>query len=179
MIHEYIFLLAIGWCLGLAELAHQFGLSMEIGAFIAGISLANSPIAQYIATNLRPLRDFFLILFFFTIGAGFNLGLVGSIIAPAMLLASFVIVFKPIVYRLLLSFAGESKELSWEVGVRLGQTSEFSLLIAFIAYSLNLISEQASLVIQATAILTFLVSTYIVVFRYPSPIAVSDRLRRD
>ncbi|MCG8315646.1 MAG: cation:proton antiporter [Pseudomonadales bacterium] len=177
--HEYIFLLAIGWCLGLAELAHQFGLSMEIGAFIAGISLANSPIAQYIATNLRPLRDFFLILFFFTIGAGFNLGLVGSILAPAILLASFVIILKPIVYRLLLKFAGESKELSWEVGVRLGQTSEFSLLIAFIAYSLKLISEEASLVIQATAIITFLVSTYIVVFRYPSPIAVSDRLRRD
>lgn len=177
--HEYIFLLAIGWCLGLAELAKQFGLSLEIGAFIAGISLANSPIAQYIATSLRPLRDFFLILFFFTIGAGFNLGLLGAIVVPATLLAACVLIFKPLVYRFLLKLAGESKELSWEVGVRLGQTSEFSLLIAFIAYTLNLIGEEASLVIQATAIITFLVSTYIVVFRYPSPIALSDRLRRD
>lgn len=177
--HEYIFLLAIGWCLGLAELAKQFGLSLEIGAFIAGISLANSPIAQYIATSLRPLRDFFLILFFFTIGAGFNLGLVGDIIAPALLLAACVLIFKPVIYQLLLRFVGESKELSWEVGVRLGQTSEFSLLIAFIAYSFGVIGEQASLLVQATAIITFLVSTYIVVFRYPSPIAISDRLRRD
>ncbi|MCG8673290.1 MAG: cation:proton antiporter [Pseudomonadales bacterium] len=177
--HEYIFLLAIGWCLGLAEMAHQFGLSLEIGAFIAGISLANSPIAQYIATNLRPLRDFFLILFFFTIGAGFNLGLLGSILAPSLLLAISVLIFKPVIYRFLLKLTGESKDLSWEVGVRLGQTSEFSLLIAFIAFSLNLIGEEASLVIQATAIITFLVSTYIVVFRYPSPIAISDRLRRD
>lgn len=177
--HEYIFLLAIGWCLGLAELAHQFGLSLEIGAFIAGISLANSPIAQYIASNLRPLRDFFLILFFFTIGAGFNLNLLGNILAPALLLAGTVLAFKPIIYRFLLKLSGEPKDLSWEVGVRLGQTSEFSLLIAFIAYSLNLIGEEASLVIQATAIITFLVSTYIVVFKYPSPIAVSDRLRRD
>lgn len=177
--HEYIFLLAIGWCLGLAELAKHFSLSIEIGAFIAGISLANSPIAQYIATSLRPLRDFFLILFFFTIGAGFNLGLLTEIIGPALLLAASVLAFKPIIYRLLLKWVGESRELSWEVGVRLGQTSEFSLLIAFIAYSLGFIGEEASLVIQATAILTFLVSTYIVVFRYPSPIAISDRLRRD
>ena len=62
--HEYIFLLAIGWCLGLAEAAGALGLSEEIGAFIAGISLATSPISQYIAVSLKPLRDFFLILFF-------------------------------------------------------------------------------------------------------------------
>ena len=62
--HEYIFLLAIGWCLGLAEGAKLLGLSEEIGAFIAGITIATSPISQYIAVNLKPLRDFFLILFF-------------------------------------------------------------------------------------------------------------------
>ena len=65
--HEYIFLLALGWCLGLAELSEALGLSAEIGAFIGGISLATSPIAQYIALNLKPLRDFFLILFFFSL----------------------------------------------------------------------------------------------------------------
>ena len=57
--HEYIFLLSIGWCLGMAELAIWLGLSAEIGAFIAGISIASSPIAQYIAISLKPLRDFF------------------------------------------------------------------------------------------------------------------------
>ncbi|MBT5388170.1 MAG: cation:proton antiporter, partial [Porticoccaceae bacterium] len=67
-IGEYVFLLAIGWCLGLAELAEIIGLSREIGAFVAGIALATSPIAQYIAINLKPLRDFFLILFFFSLG---------------------------------------------------------------------------------------------------------------
>ncbi|PCJ30215.1 MAG: sodium:proton antiporter [Moraxellaceae bacterium] len=177
--HEYIFLLAIGWCLGLAVLAEHFQLSLEIGAFIAGISLANSPIAQYIAINLKPLRDFFLILFFFAIGANFNLGLVGDIIIPATLLAGAVIVLKPLVFAKLLTQLGESKKLSWEVGFRLGQTSEFSLLIAYIASSLHYIGDEASTMIQATAILTFLLSTYIIVFSYPSPIAVSDRLRRD
>jgi len=177
--HEYIFLVAIGWCLGLAQLAESFQLSLEIGAFIAGITLANSPIAQYIATNLRPLRDFFLILFFFSIGAGFNLHLLSSIAVPAVILAASTLLLKPLVYSRLLRWSGESKELSLEVGFRLGQTSEFSLLIAYIASSLHFIGEQASLVIQATAIITFLASTYLVVFKYPSPIAVSDRLRRD
>lgn len=62
--HEYVFLMALGWCMGMAELAETLGLSREIGAFIAGITLAASRISQYIALNLKPLRDFFLILFF-------------------------------------------------------------------------------------------------------------------
>ncbi len=73
--HEYIFLLTIAWCLLGSSAAHAIGLSYEIGAFIAGVSLATSPIAQYIAEHLKPLRDFFLILFFFTVGASLNLGL--------------------------------------------------------------------------------------------------------
>jgi predicted Kef-type K+ transport protein len=69
--------------------------------------------------------------------------------------------------------------MGWEIGFRLGQISEFSLLIAFIATAEALISENASHLIQATAILTFLISSYIVVFRYPTPIAVTAKLRRD
>ncbi len=177
--HEYIFLVAIGWCLGMAEIAHLVGLSAEIGAFVAGVSLATSPISQYIAESLKPLRDFFLILFFFSIGASFNLGLLGDIILPSLVLAVLVITLKPVVFRLLLGRNSESRELAWEVGFRLGQTSEFSLLIAYLAAGTALIGQEASHVIQATAILTFLLSSYIVVFNYPSPIAVSDKLRRD
>ena len=176
---EYIFLVAIGWCLGLAELAEVMGLSSEIGAFIAGIALATSPIAQFIAISLKPLRDFFLILFFFSIGAGFNLGVLGEVIIPAVLLAALVLVVKPVTFRFLLARISESNTLAWEIGFRLGQISEFSLLIAYIATSIALIGERASVLIQATAILTFLASSYLVVFRYPTPIAVSDELRRD
>lgn len=177
--HEYIFLLAIGWCLGLAEAAQMAGLSAEIGAFVAGVSIATSPIAQYIATSLKPLRDFFLILFFFSIGASFNLSLINEILLPSIILAVLVIGLKPLVFRFLLSRISESKALAWEVGFRLGQISEFSLLIAYIATSAALIGQEASHVIQATAILTFLLSTYVVIFNFPSPIAVSDKLRRD
>ncbi|MFY0678642.1 MAG: cation:proton antiporter [Neptuniibacter sp.] len=177
--HEYIFLLAIGWCLGLAEIASLAGLSAEIGAFVAGVSVATSPISQYIATSLKPLRDFFLILFFFSIGASFNLSLVGLIAVPAIILALLVLGLKPVIFRFLLSRISESPKLGWEVGFRLGQISEFSLLIAYIAAGAAMIGEEASHVIQATAILTFLLSSYVVIFNFPSPIAVSDELRRD
>ena len=73
-----IFLLAIGWCLGVAEAASALGLSEEIGAFIAGVTIATSPISLYIADHLKPLRDFFLILFFFSLGAGFHMDLLGG-----------------------------------------------------------------------------------------------------
>jgi Kef-type K+ transport system membrane component KefB len=174
-----IFLIAIGWCLGLSELAYMVGLSHEIGAFIAGVSVATSPIALYIANHLKPLRDFFLILFFFSIGAEFQLGLLGDVIIPSLILAGVVLIAKPIVFKVLLGRISESSEKSWEIGFRLGQISEFSLLIAFLASSQALISQNASHVIQATAIITFLISSYLVVFRYPTPIAVSDKLRRD
>ncbi len=177
--HEYIFLLAIGWCLGLAEGAKLLGLSEEIGAFIAGITIATSPISQYIAVNLKPLRDFFLILFFFSVGARFDLTLLGQVLAPTLVLAALVLGLKPVVYRFLLKGVSEKRPLAWDLGFRLGQSSEFSLLIAYVAVAGALISEQASLLIQATTIITLLVSSYIVVLNYPTPIAISDRLRRD
>jgi Kef-type K+ transport system membrane component KefB len=177
--HEYIFLLAIGWCLGLAEGAKLLGLSEEIGAFIAGITIATSPISQYIAVNLKPLRDFFLILFFFSVGARFDLALLSQVLAPALVLAALVLSLKPVVYRFLLKGVSEKRSLAWDLGFRLGQSSEFSLLIAYVAVASAMITEQASLLIQATTIITLLVSSYIVVLNYPTPIAISDRLRRD
>lgn len=177
--HEYIFLLAIGWCLGVAETAHLIGLSAEIGAFVAGISIATSPISQYIAANLKPLRDFFLILFFFAVGARFDLGMLAAVWRPALALALLVLILKPVVYRFLLKGVSERRELAWDLGFRLGQASEFSLLIAYIALDAGLIAVHTSLTIQAATIITLLVSSYIVVFNYPTPIAITERLRRD
>ncbi len=177
--HEYIFLLAIGWCLGLSEAAHAMGLSAEIGAFIAGITIATSPISQYIAVNLKPLRDFFLILFFFSVGARFDLGLLGAVLVPALVLSVLVLGLKPVVYRFLLKGVSEKRLLAWDLGFRLGQLSEFSLLIAYVAATGALISTEASMLIQAATIITLVISSYIVVMNYPNPIAISDKLRRD
>jgi Kef-type K+ transport system membrane component KefB len=177
--HEYIFLIAIGWCLTIAQLATYFGLSLEIGAFIAGVSLATSPIAQYIAESLRPLRDFFLVLFFFSVGAQLNIDLIPQVWLPAVLLAALLIGIKPLVFGSLLKVQGEESDVAWEVGYRLGQASEFSLLLSYIAISNALVSAEAALVMQFSTVLTLVVSSYFVIFRYPSPIAPNPKLRRD
>ncbi len=176
--HEFIFLAAIGWCLAVASGAKAIGLSLEIGAFVAGVSMATSPIAQYIAESLRPLRDFFLVMFFFSVGAAVHFDLLIQVAVPTLVLALLLIGLKPVVFRWLITLQGDSTKVAWEAGVRLGQTSEFSLLVAYLATSLTLMSEPASHVVQGATVLTFIISTYIVIFRYPSPIAVSDRLRR-
>jgi len=179
LFHEYLFLMAIGWCLGLAELGAYLGLSKEMGAFVAGITLATHPVAQFMTEKLKPIRDFFLVLFFFTLGAGFKLHVLADIWAYALILSSLVIVIKPITFKLLLKQQSEKDNLSWDIGFRLGQISEFSLLITYLAIASNLMGENAAHTIQATAVITFIVSTYIVIFKYPNPIAPSSRLRRD
>ncbi len=176
---EYVFLLSIGWCLGLSVLALQLGLSEDIGAFVAGVALASSPISLFIAESLKPLRDFFLVMFFFSVGATFNFGYGAQVLIPALILSTMMLVFKPLCFSLFLYKAGEKKAVSKEVGIRLGQASEFSLLVASIALTTNLISEVASNLIQATTILTFIVSSYVVVLKYPTPMSFSDKMRKD
>ena len=178
-IQEYVFLTAIGWCLGVAQLGAWLGLSYEMGAFIAGVALASSPIATFVAESLKPLRDFFLIMFFFALGAGFDLAVLPIIAVPALVLAVAMLIIKPLVFRLVLRRQGETEKMSDEVGVRLGQISEFSLLIAALALSVGILSERASFLIQAATLVSFVVSSYIIMLRYPTPIAVSDSLRRD
>lgn len=176
---EYVFLLSIGWCLGLSLLANIIGLSEDIGAFVAGVALAASPISLFIAESLKPLRDFFLVMFFFSVGATFNFSYAAQVMIPALLLSGLMLFLKPIAFSLLLNKIGEKKEVAREVGIRLGQASEFSLLVASIALSSKLISDVASNLIQATTIITFIVSSYVVVLRYPTPMSLSDKLRKD
>ena len=178
VIQEYVFLLAVGWCLGLAQIAEALGLSLELGAFIAGVTLATSPIALFLAEALRPLRDFVLVLFFFTVGAGLNLALVPSILMPALAFSALVLLAKPVIYRVLLDPFKEQGSLAWEVGFRLGQISEFSLLLVLLAGQAALLSEGAITTIQTVAVMTFILSSYVVVLRYPTPIALDERLRR-
>jgi len=178
-IQEYIFLITIGWCLGMAELATYLSLSHEIGAFIGGIVLATSPIARFIAESLKPVRDFFLVIFFFALGASLDLNIVYTVLIPSLILAATMLTIKPFLFKYLMVKVGEQTDLSLEMGFRLGQISEFSLLIAVVALNTGVISDKASYLIQSATIMTFIVSSYFIVLKYPTPIAVSDRLRRD
>ena len=178
-IHEYIFLLAIAWCLGVAEFANYIGLSHEIGAFIAGVTLASSPIALFITERLKPLRDFFLIIFFFSLGASFDVTLINEIYLPAIILALIAVIIKPLVFSFLLTFEGEKNKISNETGIRLGQISEFSLLISVLALNSGFIREDIASLIQLSVLISFILSSYIIVLKYPTPISSNDSLRRD
>ncbi|MDT8410086.1 MAG: cation:proton antiporter [Wenzhouxiangellaceae bacterium] len=176
---EYIFLTAIGWCMAMAVIGKAVGLSHEIGAFIAGVAIAASPVSRFIAETLKPLRDFFLVVFFFALGAGFEMSLLGQVMWPALTLAIVMLLVKPLVFSKLFRFQKERASVSREIGIRLGQVSEFSLLVAVVGLQSGLMTAQASYIVQATTILTFIFSTYWIVLKVPSPIAVSDELRRD
>lgn len=180
-IQEYVFLVVIGWCLGMAEFATLLGLSHETGAFIAGVAAAASPISAFVAEILKPLRDFFLVIFFFSVGAAYDWRALTdplAVLLPALLLAGFALLLKPWLFRVLLLRAGEKPVRAKEVGVRMANVSEFSLLIAVLALSAGVIGADASYVIQTTTLLTFIASSYWIVLFYPSPMAVKDELRQ-
>ncbi len=178
-IQEFIFVVTIGWCLGIAQLAASFNLTHEIGAFLAGVVFAANPIALFISEMLKPLRDFFLVLFFFSLGATFHIEIAKAVMFPAVLLAALLLIIKPVIFKFLLEHTSETPQDSREIGYRLGQVSEFSLLIAVLAIDMHIISMSAGYLIQVCTLLTFIASSYAVVFKYPTPVAVSDELRRD
>jgi len=178
-IQEYIFLIAIGWCMAVAVIGHALGMSYEIGAFIAGVAIATSPVSRFIAETLKPLRDFFLVVFFFSLGARFDMSLLPQIFWPAVTLAVLLMLVKPLTFALLFRRQGERPGVSHEIGIRLGQVSEFSLLVAVVGLNTGLMTDKASYIVQATTILTFIASTYWIVLKLPSPIAISESLRRD
>ncbi|MCA9395393.1 MAG: cation:proton antiporter [Candidatus Omnitrophica bacterium] len=178
-LHEVLFVLGLAWCFGIAKMSYSMGLFYESGAFFAGVVLARQPISRFIADKFRPLRDFFLVLFFFSMGARLDISMLHGIILPAAVLAAVLMVVKPVVFEKAFQYAGETRKFSREAGFRLGQLSEFSLLVAFLAMELRLISLEASQYIQLTTILTFIVSSYLVVYKYPTPIGVEDDLMKD
>ena len=179
VIKEHTFVMALGWGLFVAGTAEMLGLSFEMGAFVAGISLATVPIALIIAEELKPLRDFFLILFFFSIGAEFDLVVSQQLIVPGLIVTALLMVAKPLIFNLGFKAIGEKPQNSAELGVRLGQASEFSLLIAFSALASGLIEQRSSYLIQLVVVLTFIASTYWVVNAYPTPISHKRGQRKD
>jgi predicted Kef-type K+ transport protein len=98
---------------------------------------------------------------------------------PACTLAALILLAKPMVFSWLLQLSGEVKKVSWEIGTRLGQLSEFSLLVIYLALDTHILNPATTYMAEAAVIITFVVSCYWTVIRYPTPLATSDRLRRD
>jgi glutathione-regulated potassium-efflux system ancillary protein KefC len=176
---ELLNLAVLAWCLSISLGADAIGLNHETGAFIAGIALANNPISRHLAENLKFFRDFFLVLFFFTLGAGLDFSIIGNLAMPALLIAALMLLVKPLVFRKALMMAGETPKFSRDLGLRLGQNSEFSFIIAVIAAEDGILGLDASQLVQLTGIVTIAVSSYIQVTRLPSPLGLSKELKVD
>ena len=179
VIQEYTFLATLAWCLLWAEAAQLLGLSYELGAFVAGLSIASCQVALVIAEHLKPLREFFLILFFFAVGAELKLDMDISILLAAIAFGIVLVPLKAFVFDKAFRWSGEPAQLSRELGVRLAQSSEFSLLVAFSALSMGLLSNDTAMILQVATITSFIVSTYWVVMKYPTTISSNVRLNQD
>src|SRR5690606_6658224 len=107
---------------------------------------------------------------FFSLGAQLNIELLPTVIVAACVYAALMLLAKPLIFYALLRRQSEKSTLAWDVGFRLGQISEFSLLIVYVASNKQLIGDQASLLIQSAAIISFVISSYIVIFNFPTPI---------
>jgi len=179
LLQEALFVLGLAWCFGIASISNYMGLFYETGAFFAGVVIARHPISFFISEKLKPLRDFFLVLFFFALGAKLELWVMREIFWPVVIFSLVFLLFKPWMFRKFFLLMGEEPPFAKEIGIRLGQLSEFSLLVAILAFSLGNITHKASQLIQLTAIITFIVSSYVVVLKYSTPIGVSEKLRKD
>lgn len=169
-VREYLFILAVGWCLLMSEFAAILDLSREIGAFVAGVSIASGSVSVYLAECLSPLRDFFLVLFFFSIGAGLDFDTVVSLSIPTIILAVTLMIMKPLMYWFVLNLEKDTDQgHNWEAGVRLGQASEFSILVSQVASQSKLLTGAALGLINATTVLTFILSSYWVARSFITP----------
>jgi Kef-type K+ transport system membrane component KefB len=177
--HEALFLVALAWALAMALVARWVGFSDEVGAFVAGVALARSPIAAFLSEGLKFFRDYFLVLFFFALGAQMDLLLLQRMLVPAALLAFCIVIIKPTVYTLLLRWSGEKLPFGREVGIRMSQSSEFSLIVALTAVEGGMIGERTSQLIQLTTILTMIVSSYATVLLFPTPLGLKRGLKQD
>lgn len=161
---ELLFLAAIAWGFGVATLFEMAGFSIEIGALFAGVALATSPYVQEISARLRPLRDFFIVLFFITLGEKLDISNIGDALLPAIIFSIIVIVFKPLIIIMTAGLLGYAKRVSFKAGVNLSQISEFSIILVMLAVSEKIVDPKLASVITLIAIITIASSTYLMLY---------------
>ncbi|RLG10936.1 sodium:proton exchanger [Candidatus Pacearchaeota archaeon] len=161
---ELLFLFSISWCFLIAALFAWRGFSLEIGALLAGIVLAISPYSIEISSKIRPLRDFFLIIFFIILGLNIQISNIGSIITNAIILSLIALILKPIIIMIFMAMFGYTKRTNFLVGTTLAQISEFSIIIVALGFSMGQISQEVLSTITLTLILTITLSTYMIIY---------------
>ena len=161
---ELLFLFAIAWGFGIGTVFYELGFSVEIGALIAGIALANMTYAQEVASRLKPLRDFFLIVFFIALGARLEITNVTEFIMPALAMSSLVLFGNPIIVMTIMGLLGYTKKTGFKAGLAVAQISEFSLVFLLLGQRNGQIGDNIVAVITIVAITTIAASTYMITY---------------
>ncbi len=173
---ELLFITSIAWAFGFAMFVSSkaIGFSIEIGGFLAGLALAHSAEKFQIDAKIKPLRDFFIVMFFVILGSSLILGSLKGVIVPAIVLSLFVLVGNPIIMLIIMAILGFRKRTSFLASIATAQISEFSLILVALGLKLGHIDEQAVSLVTLVGVVTFLISTYMILnneklFRIFSP----------
>lgn len=161
---ELLFLTAIAIGLGSAALLQKIGLSMEVGALAAGVLLASQPYAQEVAARLRPLRDFFVIVFFIALGTELTFNHFSHLIWTILAGTIIVVLIKPVTIMICLGYLGYTKRTSFMTAAALSQVSEFSIIFLVLANQKGLVTHQDVSLLTFIALASIAISTYMVTF---------------
>lgn len=173
---ETLFLFSIAWVVAVASVvsAPMVGFSIEIGGFLAGLALANSDESLYIVSRMRPLRDFFVTIFFVSLGMSMVIVNLSLVWVPALILSLFILIGNPLIMMVIMGALGYRKRTSFLAGLTVAQISEFSLILVFLGHKLSHVSSDVVSMVILIGIITFAVSTYMILhgnklYRFLSP----------
>ena len=162
---ELLFVFSLGWCFAVAALFAWQDFTIEIGALLAGVALSVSPYRHEIISRIRPLRDFFLVVFFVLLGITMNLKSIPNLIIPIIVFSLFVLIFKPLIVMFLMAVTGHRKRNNFFTAISLSQISEFSFIFVSLLAALGYLQDE-NLVSLVTAVgfITIAGSTYFMNF---------------
>ncbi len=158
--HEALFVFSLCWCFAFVLGAELLHLSLEIGAFLAGVSLAQLPYNTELRRRVHPLVNFFIAVFFVTLGIQLDLSAAIADPITVVVLTVFVLVASPLIIMLIVARLGYSERTSFLSGLILAQVSEFSFVLAAAALAVGLIDERVLSLIGVTGIITIAASAY-------------------
>ncbi|MBT6456065.1 MAG: cation:proton antiporter [Chloroflexi bacterium] len=164
---ELLVLFAIAWAVALGAAGAHLGFSKEVGAFLAGVSLASTPYREAIGSRLVSLRDFLLLFFFIDLGAGLELATLDAQVVPAIFLSLFVLIGNPLIVMIILGFMGYRKRTGFLAGLTVAQISEFSLILGALGLSLGHIDADTMGLITLVGLITISASTYLILYSHP------------
>lgn len=163
---ELLMLFAIAWAVLGAVAGETLGFSREVGAFLAGISIASTPYREQVAARLVSLRDFLLLFFFIELGATLDLGTLGNQVGAAMIFSVFVLVGNPLIVMIIMGYMGYRKRTGFLAGLTVAQISEFSLILAALGLSLGHLQQDTVGLITLVGLITISASTYMILYSH-------------